>query len=428
MISPDLLARIFHINPEPMTLSRLDDGRYIEVNESFLRVFGYSREEVVGHTAIELGIWDDPLKDRAKIVEQIQSLGYVSDFEADFRTRSGEKVRFFLGATRLEDEGGPLLLIVGRDITEIRNSEQALLQSERRFRGFIEHLPLGVVIAQNGIIRYANPSSLEMIGYDSEEIIGRAFSELVHPDDLEMVMGYHQRRMKGDDAVYCYDMRVLRSGGEISSWRVDASLCSWEGSVASLVVCTDVTQQKQDELKMAELALHDQVTGLPNRIQLASSARQAMTHTARGFAVIYLDLDGFKRVNDDFGHDAGDSVLQEVAQRLLHSVRETDIAARVGGDEFVVLAQNIDNCRTALHVAENIRLLLNRPFQSKQAQHQLGVSVGISLYPSDARQLDHLLQQADEAMYSAKRSGRNRVCCYSDRSSQETEESQGPNS
>jgi diguanylate cyclase (GGDEF)-like protein/PAS domain S-box-containing protein len=423
MLSPNLLSRIFHINPEPMTLSRFEDGRYIEVNESFLRVFGYSRDEVVGHTAIELGIWDNPDRDRAQIVEQIHSQGYASDIEADFRTRSGEKVRFYLGATRIEEDGEQLLLIVGRDITAIRSSEQALRESEKRFRGFIEHLPLGVVIAQNGIIHFANPTSLEMIGYHAEEIIGRAFSELVHPDDREMVMAYHQRRKEGDESIFCYDLHVLRKDGEVCCWRVHASPSTWEGSVASLAVCTDVTQQKQDELRMAELALHDQVTGLPNRALLASSARQAMSHTARGFAVIYMDLDGFKQVNDDFGHDAGDYVLQEVAQRLLRSVRETDIAARVGGDEFVVLAENIDSCRTAIQVAENIRLLLNRPFQSKVAQHQLSVSVGISLYPSDARQLDQLLQLADEAMYSVKRSGRNRVCCYSDHLTEEAEKS-----
>jgi diguanylate cyclase (GGDEF)-like protein/PAS domain S-box-containing protein len=413
MLSPDLLARIFHINPEPMTLTRLDDGRYLEVNESFLRIFGYSREEVIGHTAIDLGIWENPERDREQIVQQIRTQGYASDIEAEFRTRSGGAVRFYLGATVIEDDGGALLLIVGRDISALRNSEQALRESEARFRGFIEHLPLGVVIAQDGIIRYANPASLEMIDYRSDEILGKAFPQLVHPGDRDMVMDFHQRRMQGDESDFCYDLRVLRKGGETCYWRVHASTSSWAGRVASLAVCADVTQQKLDELRMTDLALHDQVTSLPNRILLADHARQAMARSERGFAIIYLDLDGFKEVNDRFGHDAGDQVLQVVARRLRRSVREADTAARVGGDEFVVLIRNVDTCDMAIRVAENIRLVLNRPVRSRVAEHPISASIGISLYPGDGDQLEQLMQHADEAMYRAKRSGRNCVRCFS---------------
>ncbi len=418
MLSPDLLARIFHINPEPMTLTRIEDGRYVEVNESFLRVFGYRREEVIGRTATELGIWDNPDRDRALIVQQIQSRGYASDIEADFRTRSGGKVRFYLGATRIEDDNGALLLIVGRDITAIRNSEEALRQSEARFRGLIEHLPLGVIIAQDGMIRYANPASLEMIDYRLGEVLGQSFVQMVHPDDRDKVIAFHQRRMQGDETDFCYDLRVLRKRGEVCHWRVHASLSSWDGRVASLAVCADVTQQKLDELRMTDLALHDHLTGLPNRILLADHVRQAMTHAARGFAIVYLDLDGFKTVNDNCGHDEGDQVLQEVAQRLRHCIRESDMATRVGGDEFVVLVRNVDSCQTALRVAENIRLILNRPFHSKLAEHQIGASIGISLYPADGNHLEELLQHADQAMYRAKRRGRNCVCCYAEEQSE----------
>ncbi len=413
MLSPDLLSTIFHINPEPMTLTRIDNGRYVAVNESFLRTFGYSREEVIGHTASELGIWENPQRDREQIVQQIRSRGYASEIEAEFRTRSGDRVKFYLGATRIEDDAGALLLIVGRDITALRSSEDALRESEARFRGFIEHLPLGVVIAQDGLIRYANPASLEMIDYQPEEIIGRPFAQLVYPDDRDMVLAFHQRRMQGDESDYCYDLRVLRKGGETCYWRIHASLSSWEGRAASLAVCADVTQQKLDELRMTDLALNDQVTGLPNRVLLAEHIRQAMAQSARGFAIIYLDLDGFKAVNDSYGHDAGDQVLQEVALRLRRSIREADTASRIGGDEFVVLIRNIDSCHTAIRVAENIRLILNRPIHSSVTEHQISASIGISIYPDDGNQLEQLMQRADEAMYKAKHGGRNCVRCYS---------------
>ena len=182
--------------------------------------------------------------------------------------------------------------------------------------------------------------------------------------------------------------------------------------MAGLVVCADVTQQKLSELRMTDLALHDQITGLPNRTLLADHVRQAMTLTAKGFAVIYLDLDGFKSVNDRFGHDIGDLVLKEVAWRLTGSTRETDTAARIGGDEFVVLIRDVDNCRKAMQVAEHIRLVINRPIRTDALEHCVGASIGISLYPADGNSLELLMRRADEAMYRAKRSGRNRVCCY----------------
>jgi diguanylate cyclase (GGDEF)-like protein/PAS domain S-box-containing protein len=415
MVSADLLARIFHINPEPMTLSRLDNGQYVEVNESFLKTFGYSRQEVIGHTAKELGIWESLERDRDQIVQQIRAHGFVSDFEATFLTKTGETIKFYLGATRIEGDERPLLLIVGRNITAIRNSEAALRLSEARFRGLIENLPLGVFIAQDGLIRYANAASIEMIEYRPEEILGQPFLQLVHEEDREMVAEFHRRRMQqGDDSDFCYDLRVTRKGGGVYYWRIHASANVWEGRVASLAVCSDITQQKLAERRMSDLALYDQITGLPNRMQLEDYAHQAVTLTSGGFAVIYLDLDRFKPVNDRFGHEIGDQVLKEVATRLRRSIRETDMAARIGGDEFAVLLQNVGSYGTAMRAAENIRLLLNRPILSTVSKHQIGASIGISLYPADGSSLDILLSRADEAMYRAKRAGRNCVCCYAD--------------
>ncbi len=412
ILTPDLLARIFHINPEPMTLTRLDDGRYIEVNESFLKTFGYRRDEVIGHTAEELGIWVDMERDRSQIVGQIRDKGLASEIEAEFRTKSGETIRFYLGATRIESAIGPLLLLVGRDVTALRISEEALRQSEERFRGLIEHLPLGVLIAQDGLICYANASSLEMIDHRLPEVIGQPFLRLVHEDDQAMVLEFHQRRMQGDKADFCYDLRVRRRSGEVCYWRVHASPDQWEGRPASLAVCADVTRQKLAELRMTKLALHDQITGLPNRTLLEDHARQEIAQAGKGFALVYLDLDGFKAVNDQYGHAAGDEVLKKVAQRLRRSIRESDTAARVGGDEFVVLLRHIDGYRTAMRVAEKIRMVVARPLQIRGGEQRISASFGISLYPRDGQGLQLLMKRADEAMYRAKRCGRNRVCCF----------------
>jgi diguanylate cyclase (GGDEF)-like protein/PAS domain S-box-containing protein len=414
MLSPDLLDKIFHINPEPMSLTRLETGEYVAVNECFLLTFGYRRDEVIGKTAGDLGIWVDPERDRTQIVSHIREHGFASDCEAEFQTKAGESIRFYLGATRIEDDDGPLLLIVGRNITAIRNSEAALRSSEARHRRLIENLPLGVMIAQDGLIRYANPTSLDMIGYRLEEIADKPLLDMVVKADRQMVREFHSRRMQGDDSAFCYDLRVMRKGGEIAYWRLNSSSDLWNGTVASLVVCSDITQQKLAELRMTDLALYDQITGLPNRVLLADHARQAMAQVSKGFALIYLDLDGFKAVNDHYGHEVGDQVLKEVAKRLRSSIRETDLPARVGGDEFVVLLLNVDTCEMALQAAENLRLALNRPIRSAASEQRIGASLGISLYPVDSKDLDTLIKYADQAMYRAKRTGRNGVCCFAD--------------
>ncbi len=411
-LSHGLLDEIFHINPEPMTLTRIDTGQYIAVNESFLKTFGYAREEVIDHTAQELGIWENPERDRPRLIEQIREHGHVSDAEVGFLTKSGETIRFNLGATRIEGDDGPLLLITGRNITALRKSEAALRTSEARYRGLIENLPIGVLIAQDGIIRYANPSSLEMIGYTSDEILGRPFSHLVHEDDREYAMDFHVRRMRGDDSRFSYDLRVVRKGGTINSWRIHTQPDMWEGHIASLVVCTDITEQKIAEQRLTDLALHDQVTGLPNRILLTEHVHQAMALVNKGFALLYVDLDEFKAINDCYGHDTGDRVLREVADRLRHAIRDTDMAARIGGDEFIVVIRNIDTYSKAHQVAENIRLTLNHPISASSTPHRLGVSIGVALYPANGTDLDTLITHADEAMYRAKRGGRNRVCDY----------------
>jgi diguanylate cyclase (GGDEF)-like protein/PAS domain S-box-containing protein len=411
-LSHDLLDEIFHINPEPMTLTRIDTGQYIAVNESFLKTFGYTHDEVIGHTAQELGIWENPERDRPRVIDQIREHGHVSDIDVGFLTKSGETIRFNLGATLIEWDDGPLLLITGRNITALRKSEAALRASEARFRGLIENLPIGVLIAQDGLIRYANPSSLKMIDYRLDEILGRPFSHMVHEEDREYAMEFHDRRMRGDNSRLSYDLRVVRKGGAINSWRIHTQPDMWDGNVASLVVCTDITEQKLAEQRLTDLALHDQVTGLANRMLLTEHVHQTMAHISKGFALLYMDLDGFKAVNDCCGHATGDQVLREVADRLSHSIRDTDMAARIGGDEFVIVILNIDNYSMARQVAENIRLALNHPIHASATPHHLGVSIGIALFPADGENLDTLISHADEAMYRAKRGGRNRVCCY----------------
>ncbi len=410
-----LLHQVFQINPEPMALSRLDDGRYIDVNLAFLRVFGYSREEVIGRTAQELGIWENAERDREPIVNQVQCQGYALDCEAAFITKGGTALQFLLGASRIDGEGGPLLLIVGRNVTELRSAEQALRDSEARYRSLTENLPLGIMIAQDDVIRYANPASLALLGYELNELIGQSFLPLIEPADRALLLEQYRSRMAGDDASTCYDLRVVRKDGVLRYGRIHSSMVTWEGRRAGLVAFSDITTQKLTEQKITEMALHDVITGLPNRMLLADRAHQAIVAATRrhsGIALLYLDLDGFKAVNDNWGHEAGDEVLRQVGERLCGNIRETDTAARVGGDEFVVLVQEVADYGRVQPIAEKLMSAINRPIRSAAGEHQIGVSIGIAMFPNDGIDLDCLMRSADKAMYRAKHSGRNSVRCY----------------
>lgn len=414
MLHGDILEAVFHINPEPMTLSRFADSRYVEVNAAFLKVFGYAREEVIGHTARELGIWANMERDRTGIVAQINAQGYIRDWEATFLTKSGEAVHFLLGGAKIEAAGGPYLLLVGSNITDLRLSEAALRKSEALYRGFLENLPLGVVIAQDGIVRYANAACLEMISYDRDEVIGRSFLPMVNEADREMLTELHRRRMEGDDAPACYDLRMTRKDGSAVVWRVHASTVTWEGRPAGLIAFSEVTAQVQAQQRATELALHDNVTGLPNRLLLSDRARQAIAAARRqqgGFALVYLDLDGFKSINDTLGHNAGDRALKTIARRLLDCMRDSDTVARVGGDEFVVLLPGVADRETAVLLAEKLLHAINEPISIAGGGQRLGASLGIGIFPVDGADLDRLMHNADKAMYQAKSAGGNCVRC-----------------
>jgi diguanylate cyclase (GGDEF)-like protein/PAS domain S-box-containing protein len=419
MLHSDILNKIFHINPEPMALSRLADGLYVEVNQAFLKLFGYQREEVVGHTAAELGFWEDAERDSAPLIEQIQRQGYAMDLEVRFLTKTGATVRFHIGAARIEGDGGPFLLIVGRDITELRRGEAALRESEALYRSFIENLPLGVMIAQDGLIRFANPTCCELIGYGQDELIDRPFLPLVAETDRERLAEYHHLRMQGNDAPARYDLRMFRKDGAARHWRVHASTITWEGRRAGLIAFSDVTAQKLAEKRVTDLALHDIGTGLPNRLLLADRTRQAIAEAGRrkiGLALVYVDLDGFKTVNDTFGHMVGDEVLKVVARRLRECTREGDTSARVGGDEFVLLIQDLTDRETAVQVAEKVIAAIHHPITSAAGEHVIGASAGIALFPEHGTSYESLMRRADETMYLAKRAGRNCVRCAVDES------------
>ncbi len=659
--------RAFEVNPHPMTLTTLREGRYIDVNDALLGVTGYAREEMIGRTSHELNVWVDAEHDRARLVAELSAHGVVRGMEVLMRMKDGEERSFILNAAVVEDPVEPLLMAVFQDVTDSRRMEQALRQSEERYREFIEDLPLGIIVTQNGVIKLSNAAMQQMSGYSAGELHGKPMLPHVFDEDRAWLMDFHQKRMRGEPALAVYDCRIVVKSGEVRHWNFAVSTVDWDG-VAALTVATDVTDRyrmqeaikrseeryrkfiedlplgivvtQQGTIKFANTALQeligfsadelhdkpfvpfvfeadrawlidlhqrrmrgeavpdgfecrlvtragavrnwhlqtstidwdgtaaiavvtditeikraeaelrlaasvfdqaseaiviadadtniiavndafvrltgykreealgstprllksdrhsadffaemwrtlieqgewrgdlwnqrkdgslfavhetisrisdasgrtshfvalfsditdskmhqqqlermahfDALTGLPNRTLLTDRLQLALAQAERSqelLAVCYLDLDEFKPINDRFGHEAGDRLLIEVAHRLKGCLRGGDTVARLGGDEFVLLLgglTTVDECEAAL---ERLLAVIAAPYVMAERSHVISASIGVALYPFDKSDADTLLRDADQAMYTAKRAGRNRYQLFDSEHDQST--------
>ena len=311
------------------------------------------------------------------------------------------------------------LLLMNRNL----KTKSIKLENEVRLRhGLLDALGEGVYgVDYRGRCIFINPAALLMLGFSENEIIGNDQHALFH---------HHHP----DGSVYPgHDCPVFRSladdktrSGEEWFWRKDGSCFqvaitvspNWVegGSKGAVVVFHDITERKLNDERIRHMAQHDTLTDLPNRALLTDRLQQALSYAKRDkqrVALMFVDLDHFKPINDTLGHIVGDWLLKQVATRMRECVRDSDTVARVGGDEFVVLLRSIDSTADAVMVAEKIRNALNKPFDLAQQSLHISCSIGMALYPEHAEKENELLDFADIAMYQAKQLGRDKVQVFS---------------
>ncbi len=310
------------------------------------------------------------------------------------------------------------------DITERKTAEQRYLEAEERYRILVEQLPLAIYIDaldEQASSLYNSPQSEAISGYSHAEWQADPglFERTLHPDDRErIVAGFEQARVLG--APFKADYRIVRPDDQVV-WLHDESVVvpGVDGAPGYRQgYLLDISAAKEAEERLAHLAYHDPLTNLPNRAMFREHLDVALARAereGRGVAVLFVDLDDFKLVNDSFGHGAGDELLVEVAARLRLATRTTDVVARQGGDEFLILVADLtvggadeefDIAELALSVAEQLRNALSQPFLIADTEIYCSGSVGISLFPVDAADGESLLKHADIAMYRAKEGGR----------------------
>jgi diguanylate cyclase (GGDEF)-like protein/PAS domain S-box-containing protein len=259
------------------------------------------------------------------------------------------------------------------------------------------------VVDAAGTFLFVSAGFERIFGYSREEVLGRTTFELIHPEDRAATLQQAEQVMSGEFQRH-FRNRYLHKDGHIVDVQWSARLSAEHG--VRIAVAREIADLRRAEQELEHLASHDPLTGLPNRHRLQWELRRALAHAEKSgdhFALLYLDLDGFKETNDRGGHEAGDRVLREVAQRLQDSIRQGDLVARMGGDEFVILLPGCHDANAANKVATVLRSRLRASYIVADSVVHLGASVGIACYPVDGKDPETLLAQADRSMYAAKR-------------------------
>lgn len=258
-----------------------------------------------------------------------------------------------------------------------------------------------------GAILDASDSFLQLLGLEREEVVGRGLAEFVHPDDTTVVDRHLTELL---DPSQRPQIRVIRPGWGVV-WVALAGTAVADQGLA-VIALDDITAFRRAEQALAYRASHDPLTGLPNRAVLMSHLGRVLARLRRKpgtVAVLFIDLDGFKNLNDTFGHRLGDTVLKEVARRISLAVRRDDVVTRMGGDEFVVVCDSLESMSESAVIAERIRAALAEPIEAQSRMHQMSASVGVAQTSTGGTAEEDLLRRADLAMYLAKERGRDRV-------------------
>ena len=389
------------------------DGRYLGFNLAWERFFGRRREEFFGRRVSDLL----PAALAAACTQRDQQVietGELMIAEVPMLNADGEPRQILEHVSRFTNRDGKAsgTIRLLTDITDFKQVEQALQASERRFQALTESaMDIVTVLDVDGIIIYQSPSVRHLLGVDPMDMLGKSQFEFVHRDDAGMLRERFRQLVERGEMQQAAEFRVRAADG---TWRTLESIgknCLNVPAVSGIIVNTrDVTERRQIQQRIQHLAYHDALTGLPNRSLMQDRISQAISHAERSgkrLAVMFIDLDNFKNINDTLGHDVGDDLLRQMSSRLTGSVRSHDTIARQGGDEFIVLLDQLDSHLGASKVAQNILDALRAPFQLGGSDQHISGSIGIALYPEDGRDPPTLLKNADTAMFHGKGLGKN---------------------
>jgi diguanylate cyclase (GGDEF)-like protein/PAS domain S-box-containing protein len=407
----DLLSpgSLLEATPESLLVAETD-GSILYANGPFERLTGFDREQLVGRSVTTL------------LGEDVALRNGTDPFLASCARGDGGELPVEVHVGRI-DAAVPLLIVTLRDRTELEQGRAARFEAEAKYRALVEHIPAVVYldpVDENSESIYVSPQVVELLGISQEEWLTNpyAWRHHVHPDDIERAWDEYRNAYHSNQPLN-HEYRMVHEDGSLRWVLEQAYPIDDEHGDPWLIqgVIFDITERKRAEEQVAFLAYHDKLTGLPNRALFEEMLESALARARRhdlGVGVLYLDLDNFKLVNDSLGHHAGDELLKQLADRLRGCTRETDLVARQGGDEFLLLLSDLERglgpvpgTEAAVLVAESVAArvheALREPFDLAGVEFFASASVGVSLFPHDAVDATGLLKNADTAMYRSKR-------------------------
>ncbi len=387
-----------------------DRQRIVVFNRQAERAFGYAEREAIGlplalllpsrfrgdHDLHVERFKDGETESQRVMSERPVLLG---------RRKNGEEFPVEITISKTASDGKPLLTAIVRDVTERRKMERELRESREVLQDFLDNATdLVQSIGPDGRFTYVNQSWLRALGYTREDLGRLTLFDVIHPDSRTHCQRVFEQVMAGQPAQNVEAVFVAKDGRCITvEGHIDSHLQN--GTTFTRAIFRDITERKLAEERLNHLAHYDSLTGLPNRLLFHDRLNHALAQARRAqqlVVLLFLDLDGFKAVNDTLGHEGGDLLLKAIAQRLAGSVRTSDTVARLGGDEFTVVLHGLTGVQGAAIVAQKILRALAQPFTLRGHEVSVTVSIGIAVYPVDSDTVEGLIKNADAAMYRAK--------------------------
>jgi diguanylate cyclase (GGDEF)-like protein/PAS domain S-box-containing protein len=390
-------------------------GRLVYASPVTERILGLDIEPLIGSDVFDLIHPED--RDFARRGFEATREGHDADrIELRLRRADGSwRVVEAVATNLLDDPSVEGIVISARDLTERRRAEAELREAQERFRSAFEYAPIGMaLISIDGRLFRVNRALVQILGRGESELLTSSLLELCHPDDREVCRESVRRLFAGVTQSTQLEQRFLHHDGHPVWVSASASLVRDVNDQPMYIVCQveDIRERRASGEALAHQAAHDPLTGLPNRLHFVERLGRELTraeHKRERLAVLFLDLDRFKVVNDSLGHSAGDRLLVSVADRLKATMGPSDVVARFGGDEFVILCNEVTSEETVELIAERIADAIARPVALMEGEVFVTASIGIALSGTAADSPETLLRNADAAMYRAKERGRDRA-------------------
>ncbi|MDN7242402.1 PAS domain S-box protein [Planococcus sp. N028] len=391
-------------------------GDILKVNPAFEETFEYTEEEMVtGQGTI---IPQHMKSDQIHIVERILKGETVNSHDTIRITKTGKPLNIISSYSPVRNADKEIVgaTIIYKNVTELKKAEKELQKSQDKYKIITEStFDIITLINLSGLIEYVSPANKKILGYPDHAYIGSPFTTNVHPEDAFDLMESVTSLIHGGQPA-TIEIRFLHQNGHYIWMEVSPTPVLVDGEVKQLfTIARDITERRRLQDKIAKMAFYDHLSGIPNRRTFDDKLNKAIhqaNQSGKKVAILMLDGRKFKQINDQFGHDAGDAVIKEMATRLQSCVRPIDTAARLGGDEMGVILPELDSLETAENMAQQILKSFEVPLTFNGFEIKIGAGIGISLYPDDTVNEKQLIKYADMALYEAKKSHQDEYRVY----------------